>query len=470
MFVAAKLNGIGTVVYRYYIVAALFQKQDMWLKQINLVIGPQNAISLHALKFSPIYTNLRQPKSQKRKIINDPVYGFIRIPSGLVDEIINHPWFQRLRYIKQLGLTDLVYPAARHSRFQHALGAMHVMMRVLDNLRSKAVEITDKEYEASTLAVLLHDIGHGPLSHALEETLLPGVSHETLSYKFMQELNRQFDHKLELALNIFRNSYPRRFFHQLVSSQLDIDRLDYLHRDCFFTGVPEGAIGLDRIIEVLGVYNDQLVVEAKGLYSIENFLVARRLMYWQVYLHKTTLSAERMVVNLIKRARMLAQAGENVPASEALLFFLKNKLSPEELVSQNHFLNLYGQLDDNDLFGAIKLWSHHRDPILSALANQLLQRRLFQIILTTSPISRRTIEQARQGIINRYKIYRTDAAYLFSAGVVTNEAYTEGQQIHILSAEGTPVDITQASDLPTIKALTKIVKKNYFCWPKDVSL
>ncbi|MCS6973388.1 MAG: HD domain-containing protein [Cyclobacteriaceae bacterium] len=413
---------------------------------------------------------MRQSKSKKKKIINDPVYGFIRIPSGLIEDIISHRWFQRLRNIKQLGLTDLVYPAARHSRFQHALGAMHLMMRVLDTLRAKGVVISDEEYEASVIAVLLHDMGHGPLSHALEETLLPGIPHETLSYKFMQELNRQFNGALELTLRIFRNSYHRKFFHQLVSSQLDIDRLDYLHRDCFFTGVPEGAIGVNRIVEVLGVHNDQLVVEEKGLYSIENFLHARRLMYWQVYLHKTTLSAERMVVNLIKRARLLARAGEKVPASDALLYFLKSELNSETFIQQPDFTEVYGCLDDNDIFGAIKLWNNHSDIILRTLSRMLSERRLFQIILQQEPIPKARIEQVRNGIIQQYKTLRADAAYLFSTGVVTNEAYAEGQKINILTAEGKPVDIAQASDLPTIKALTKIVKKNYLCWPKNVSL
>jgi HD superfamily phosphohydrolase len=413
---------------------------------------------------------LRQPAFQKQKIINDPVYGFIRIPSGLIDDLINHPWFQRLRHIRQLGLTELVYPAARHSRFQHALGAMHLMMRVLDSLRSKGVDISEKEYQAAVLAVLLHDIGHGPLSHALEETLLPGVAHERLSYRFMQALNQQYHNQLELCLKIFRNSYPRRFFHQLVSSQLDIDRLDYLHRDCFFTGVPEGSIGLNRIVEIMSVYQDQLVVEEKGLYSIENFLHARRLMYWQVYLHKTTLSAERMVVNLIKRARLLALAGEPVPASDALLYLLKSPATGEELLAQKNFLEVYGQLDDNDIFGAIKLWSNNRDMILATLSKMIIQRRLFQITLTTKPISKAKIEQIRKGIMSQYKTLRAETAYLFSTGVVTNEAYTEGQKINILTAEGKPVDIAQASDLPTIKALTKIVKKNYLCWPKSVSL
>ncbi len=413
---------------------------------------------------------MRQSKSKKKKIINDPVYGFIRIPPGLVEEIISHRWFQRLRNIKQLGLTDLVYPGARHSRFQHALGAMHLMMRVLDTLRTKGVEISDKEYDASVIAVLLHDIGHGPLSHALEETLLPGIPHETISYKFMQELNRQFNGALDLTLKIFRNSYHRRFFHQLISSQLDIDRLDYLHRDCFFTGVTEGAIGVNRIVEVLGVHNDQLVVEEKGLYSIENFLHARRLMYWQVYLHKTTLSAERMVVNLIRRARLLARAGEPLPASDALIYLLKNTHGSESLIQLPDFLDVYGSLDDNDIFGAVKLWTSNKDTILRSLSRMLTERRLFQIILQQEPIRKAQIELVRNGITRQYSCLRSDAVYLFSTGIVTNEAYAEGQKINILTAEGEPVDIAQASDLPTIKALSKIVKKNYLCWPKNVSL
>lgn len=344
------------------------------------------------------------------------------------------------------------------------------MMRVLDVLRNKGIEISDEEYEASVVAVLLHDMGHGPLSHALEETLLPGVPHERLSYKFMRELNTQFNGALDLTLKIFRNSYHRKFFHQLVSSQLDIDRLDYLHRDCFFTGVPEGSIGVNRIVEVLDVHNDQLVVEEKGLYSIENFLHARRLMYWQVYLHKTTLSAERMVVNLMRRAQLLARAGEPLPASDALMFFLKNTLSSERLLEQQEFIEMYGNLDDNDIFGAVKLWNGNRDVILRTLAQMLTERRLFQIILRQEPIKKAQVEQVRNGIIRHFKTLRADATYLFSTGVVTNEAYTEGEKINILTAEGKTVDIAQASDLPTIKALTKIVKKNYLCWPKSVSL
>src|SRR5688572_14372205 len=278
----------------------------------------------------------------KKKIINDPVYGFITIPSELLFDVISHPWFQRLRHIKQLGLTDFVYPAAQHTRFQHALGAMHLMTKVLDNLRAKGIEISDEEYEASTLCVLLHDIGHGPLSHTLENSLLAGIKHESLSYLFMQQLNKEFNGALNLSLKIFQNTYKRKFFHQLVSSQLDIDRLDYLKRDCFFTGVQEGTIGVDRIISMLTVNRDQLVVEEKGIYSIESFLNARRLMYWQVYLHKTTISAERMVVNLIKRAQYLVKSGEDLPASESLFIFLGQSLTIENFKESQKVLKSFG--------------------------------------------------------------------------------------------------------------------------------
>src|SRR5690606_9659452 len=303
----------------------------------------------------------------KKKIINDPVYGFIHIQSELIFDIISHPWFQRLRNIKQLGLTDLVYPGAVHTRFQHALGAMHLMGRVLDNLRFKGVEISQEEYEAAQLAVLLHDIGHGPFSHALEHSLLPGIKHESISYLMMSALNTEFDGALDLALRIFRNSYPRKFFSQLVSSQLDIDRLDYLNRYCFFSGVQEGHIGVDRIILMLSVHEDQLVVEEKGIYSIENFLNARRLMYWQVYLHKTTVAAERMLVNLIRRAQVLIRAGENIPASDPLKTFLKATCNLESLKAHPQSLHAFGKLDDHDIMGAIKFWRHHPDKILAIL-------------------------------------------------------------------------------------------------------
>lgn len=406
----------------------------------------------------------------KKKIINDPVYGFITIPSELLFDIISHPWFQRLRHIKQLGLTDLVYPSAQHTRFQHALGAMHLMTRVLDNLRTKDVDISDDEYEAAVLAVLLHDIGHGPLSHTLEHTLLHGIRHESLSYLFMNRLNKEFNSALSLSLKIFQNTYKRKFFHQLVSSQLDIDRLDYLKRDCFFTGVTEGTIGVDRIIAMLNVHNDQLVVEEKGILSIENFLNARRLMYWQVYLHKTTVSAERMMVNIIRRAEHLVKSGENLPASEPLLTFFRHNYTLENFKENTKILNTYGQLDDSDIWGGIKLWRSHPDFILSTLSKMLLERHLFQIRLATETIRKEQIETVREKVIKEYGILRGEASYFFSHGSVSNEAYAEGQKINILMKSGELLDIAQASDLPNIKALSKIVKKNYLCWPKSISL
>jgi HD superfamily phosphohydrolase len=406
----------------------------------------------------------------KKKIINDPVYGFISIKSELLFDVISHPYFQRLRHIKQLGLTDLVYPGALHTRFQHALGAMHLMSRVLDNLRTKNIEMSQEEYEAAQLAVLLHDIGHGPFSHALENTLLADVHHESLSYMFMGALNKQFDGALALALKIFRNSYERKFFHQLVSSQLDIDRLDYLKRDCFFTGVMEGTIGVDRIISMLHVFNDQLVVEEKGIYSIENFLNARRLMYWQVYLHKTTVSAENMLVNIIKRAQALARAGEDIQMSDGLKLFLTNHFSLADLQADEKLLHSFGQLDDHDIWGAIKCWKNNSDKILASLSDMLLERKLFQIMLSNDPIKKNLVEKIKTAITKKYKTLLAESPYLFAYGTVTNEAYAQGQQINILTKRGELLDIAQASDLPNIKVISKIVKKNYLCWPKDVSL
>ncbi|MFD1000924.1 HD domain-containing protein [Ohtaekwangia kribbensis] len=406
----------------------------------------------------------------KKKIINDPVYGFITIPSELVFDIISHPYFQRLRHIKQLGLTEFVYPAAHHSRFQHALGAMHLMGKVLDTLRSKGADISAEEFEAAQLAVLLHDIGHGPFSHALEYSLLPGVKHESLSYLFMENLNEAFNGALDLTLKIFRNSYSRKFFHQLVSSQLDIDRLDYLKRDCFFTGVHEGNIGVERIIAMLRIHNDELVVEEKGILNIENFLNARRFMYWQVYLHKVSVSAERMLVNTIRRAQTLMHAGENLYASEALSSFLQHDYTLADFQEGDKLLRLFGQLDDNDIWGAMKCWRNHPDEILSLLSEMLLTRNLFQIRLSQEPIDKSAIEKIREGIASEYKTLRAETSYLYSYGTVTNEAYTEGQQINILMKSGELLDIAHASDLPNIKAISKIVKKNYLCWPKNVSL
>lgn len=406
----------------------------------------------------------------KKKIINDPVYGFITIPSELIYEIISHPYFQRLRHIKQLGLTHYVYPGALHTRFQHALGAMHLMGRVLDHLRLKGIEISNEEYEASQISILLHDIGHGPFSHTLENVLLSGIKHESLSYLFIDKLNEELNGALNLTLQIFRNSYPRKFFHQLISSQLDIDRLDYLRRDCFFTGVQEGTIGVDRIVAMLTVYHDQLVVEEKGIYSIENFLNARRLMYWQVYLHKTSVSAERMLVNIIRRAQALVRADEALQASDALCIFLKRNLTLHDFKEDEKLLNSFGGLDDNDIWGALKCWQNHSDTILSLLSRMLLERKLFRVRLSLEPIKKIEVENIREAIMKKFNTFRSETAYLFSHGTVSNEAYAEGHHINVLMRNGELLDIAQASDLPNIKAISKIVKKNYLCWPKNVSL
>jgi hypothetical protein len=407
----------------------------------------------------------------KRKIINDPLYGFISLQSDFLLALVEHPYFQRLRYIRQLGFTDLVYPSALHTRFQHALGAMHLMRRVLDDLRAKGVEVSSQEYEASQAAILLHDIGHGPFSHGLEETLLRGVKHESLSYLFMKQLNQEFNGQLDLTLQIFRNSYSRKFLHQLVSSQLDIDRLDYLKRDSFFTGVTEGSIGVDRIVTMLRVVNDRLVVDEKGIYSIESFLHARRLMYWQVYLHKTTVSAERMIVNIIRRAQYLFLSGERLSCSDSLKIFLKNKYSIDDFSEKPALLRAFGQLDDHDIWGGIKLWRSHPDTILSQLCEMLLHRNLFRIRLTLEPTKKSDIDKVRTGIAKTFHVLRGETNYLFSHGVVSNEAYvSDGQTIDVLTKSGEVLDIAHASDLPSIKAISKIVKKNYLCWPKNVSL
>jgi len=407
----------------------------------------------------------------KKKILNDPVYGFITINSELVFDIIEHPFFQRLRRIRQLGIAEYVYPGALHTRFHHAIGATHLMSKALDSLRSKGVEISDKEYEAAQVAILLHDIGHGPFSHALEYSLLQGIPHESISYKMMQHFNREFNNQLELSLEIFRNSYSRKFFHQLVSSQLDVDRMDYLKRDSFFTGVSEGTIGVERILKMLNVVDDQIVVEEKGIYSIENFINARRLMYWQVYLHKTALSAERMIVNTINRAKHLVQSGHELHASPVLNIFLKRNCTLQDFQDDSKILEAFGDLDDYDLWGAIKAWQHDADFILSTLSKKMLKRELFKITLVNEPVQRDHIESLRDKISKAYNILRTDSRYLMSHGEVSNKAYiASGQNINILTKKGEVVDIAQASDLPNIKAISNIVKKHYLSYPKNIIL
>jgi uncharacterized protein len=409
-------------------------------------------------------------KPTKHKIINDPVYGFISIDSDLVFDLIQHPVFQRLRHIRQLGLAELVYPGALHTRFQHALGAMHLMRRVLESFRGKGIEISEREFVSAQVAILLHDIGHGPFSHTLEETLLHNVKHESISYQLMLKLNADFNGELDLALKMFRNGYSRKFFHELVSSQLDIDRLDYLKRDCFFTGVMEGSIGVDRIISMLNVHDDHIVVEEKGIYSIEHFLNARRLMYWQVYLHKTAVSAERLLVNIIRRAQYLSQSGADMPGSQPLNTFLKHNHTIDDFTEKTSVLHEYSQLDDNDVWGAIKMWKDNDDAIISQLCMMLLERNLFQIRISSEPMKQQ-LDKVRTAVAKTYKTLRNDSTYFMSWGTLTNEAYVmDGLPIKVLTRSGELLDIAQASDLPNIRAISKIVKKNYLCWPKNVSL
>lgn len=370
-----------------------------------------------------------------------------------------------------MGLNDFVYPGALHTRFHHALGAMHLMSVALRNLRHKGQDISTTEYESMLIAILLHDIGHGPFSHALESTLLSQGNHEEVSVIIMQHLNRIFDGALDMALEIFQNRYAKGFFHQLVSSQLDIDRLDYLKRDSFFTGVSEGAIGSDRIINMLNVHQDQLVVEEKGIYSIENFLNARRLMYWQVYLHKTSVAAEKMMVALLERAQFLVRAGVEVPCTRELHLFLANPIETNDLISDPHLLDAYCLIDDYDIWSGIKAWQHHEDKVLSSISRMFLNRHLFQIKLGLEPITI-DFDLLRQRIATQFNFNQPDDVdFMIRHGVITNAAYISGDSgINILTKQGEVMDIAEASDLPNIVALGKIVKKHYLTWPKSVTL
>lgn len=407
----------------------------------------------------------------KKKVLNDPVYGFITVPGALLFDLIEHPYFQRLRRIKQLGLAEYVYPGALHTRFHHALGAMHLMGEAIASLRSKGHAISDAECQAAQIAILLHDIGHGPFSHVLEHTLLHHVPHEAVSLLLMRKLNEQFGGRLDLAIRMFSGQYERPFFYQLVSSQLDIDRLDYLNRDCFFTGVTEGSIGSERIIKMLDVFNEELVVEQKGVYSIENFLTARRLMYWQVYLHKTSICAETMLVQLLGRARELVGQGQEVFATPALGLFLANEIGSLTHFERGGYLDAFVQLDDYDLWTSIKLWTTHPDRLLAGLSRMLLDRKLFKIILSDHPIDASVAAQLRTNLLAKPGVRAEDVPYLLVEGSTTNAAYMASRQpIRILTKDRRLLDLDEASDLPTIKALSQIVRKHYVCWAKNVYL
>ena len=400
----------------------------------------------------------------KKKIINDPVYGFITLPDPLVFDLIEHPWFQRLRRIRQLGLGHMVYPGALHTRFHHALGAMHLTMQAVDTLRSKGQEITDEEALAVEIAILLHDIGHSPFSHALENSLVTGISHEAVSLLFMEKLNVQFGGKLDTAIRIFKGEYPKHFLHQLISSQLDMDRLDYLNRDSFYTGVLEGKIGAQRIIKMLDVHEGRLVVEEKGVYSIEKFIIARRLMYWQVYLHKTVLSAEQLLVNILRRARELTMGGEKLFASPVFAWFLAHACTEEDMRRHPDLLNRYAELDDYDVFGAIKVWCHHPDTVLSTLCKGMVNRRLYKIKLQKDPFNDSDIAPLLSSAAQKTGISLQDSRYFAFSGSISNSAYDPaGEPIRILFRDGSSIELTSASDQMEVAVLSVPIQKHFLC-------
>ncbi|MFT5833273.1 MAG: HD superfamily phosphohydrolase [Cognaticolwellia sp.] len=406
----------------------------------------------------------------KRKIINDPVYGFITIPFELVFDLMEHPIFQRLRRIKQLGLTHYVYPGALHTRFHHALGAMHLMIQAIKVLRDKGVEITEEEAKAVIIAILLHDIGHGPFSHTLEHTIID-IHHEDLSVFFMEKLNESFDGALDLAIKIFKKDYHKKFLYQLVSSQLDMDRMDYLNRDSFFTGVAEGVIGYDRIINMLSVVDNELVVEEKGIYSIEKFLLARRIMYWQVYLHRTVLGAEQMLIRALQRAKWLTQNGEKVFASESLAFFLKKDISKKDLLEEKEeVLKHYAELDDVDIVSGLKSWCNHNDKVLSYLSKGLIKRNLFQVEIKETPIKSDYELHIRHKLRNKLggDISDEDLEYLVFTGSESNRTYSKGkQEIKVKFKDGR---VKRISDFSDFEISPKSITKFYICYPKFLNL
>ncbi|MCW9037613.1 HD domain-containing protein [Altibacter sp.] len=401
----------------------------------------------------------------KLKIINDPIYGFITIPNSLVFQLIEHTYFQRLRRISQMGMSYLVYPGAHHTRFHHALGAMFLMQRAVQVLRQKGVSISNDEEEALCVAILLHDIGHGPFSHAMEHSIVENVSHEYISLLFMEELNRNFNNRLTLAIRIFKDEYDRKFLHQLISGQLDMDRLDYLRRDSFYTGVQEGTVNSQRLITMLNVHNDTLVVEEKGVYSVEKFIIARRFMYWQVYLHKTGIVAEQLLMNLLKRAKELTQHGQELPASDALSFFLKNAIDKDQFSKE--VLNTFAKLDDYDVVSAMKSWMTHDDFVLRNLAEMLLNRDLLKIKIKKKPFSEIQIQEKRTSLMEKYKLSNAEAKYFVFNGEIENLAYRmDKDAIYLLTKTGKVIDVARASDQLNLKALSKTVVKYYLCYPK----
>lgn len=402
----------------------------------------------------------------KKKIVNDPVYGLISIPSEIVYDIIEHRYFQRLRRIKQLGLTDYVYPGAVHTRFQHTLGAVHLISLAITVLKSKGVEITDEEEEAVTLAILLHDIGHGPFSHTLEKRIICEYNHEELSLLYMESLNKEFGGKLSLAIKIFKNEYDKKFLHQLVSSQLDVDRLDYLRRDSFYTGVSEGVISSDRIIKMLHVHNDQLVVEAKGIHSIEKFLIARWLMYWQVYLHKTVVSAEQLLIKIFDRVGDLMKQNSPVYLNPELKYFFSEKVETSDI---NAILDYFSIIDDADIFSMAKIWVNSSDKVLSELANRLLNRNLFKIEIQDQPFESARINTLKQMASKNMDLKNNELDYFVFTNHISKNAYSAlDDKIQILFKDDILKDVAEASDMLNTSVLSKMVHKYFLCYPKEL--
>ncbi|MGX7666451.1 HD domain-containing protein [Flavobacterium pedocola] len=404
----------------------------------------------------------------KLKILNDPIYGFITIPNTLVYDLIQHPFFQRLRRISQMGMSYLVYPGAHHTRFHHALGCMHLMQKAVQTLRFKGIAISSDEETALYIAILLHDIGHGPFSHAMEHSIVEDVHHEEISLLFMNQLNKEFDGQLSLAIQIFKGDYHRKFMLQLISSQLDMDRMDYLKRDSFYSGVAEGNINSERLIQMMNVENDILVIEEKGIYSVEKFLVARRLMYWQAYLHKTSVVAELILTKILKRAKELTQKGVVLPCSEPLQFFMQNRITMDEFAPE--ILKKFALLDDFDIVSAIKSWQFHEDYVLSTLSSMIINRDLMRIQMSEEKISKEQLNDFKTRYIEKYQLTEKEAEYFVFKGKLKNQAYNKtGEPIHILKKDRTIEDVVEASDQLHLKALSKPVTKYFICFPKVLS-
>ncbi|MBR9855827.1 MAG: HD domain-containing protein [Algicola sp.] len=402
-------------------------------------------------------------KTNKLNVFNDPIYGFIGTPNELIFSLIAHPYFQRLRRISQMGLSYLVYPGAHHTRFSHALGSMHLMTKAIQVLKLKNVTITEEEEKGLLCAILLHDIGHGPFSHALEGFVAKEISHEQISLKFMQELNKQFNGQLDTAIAIFRGDYPKPFLNQLVSSQLDMDRLDYLKRDSFYSGVTEGNINSERLISMLNVVEGNLVLEEKAIYAVEKFLMARRFMYWQVYLHKTGLVAEQLLIRIMQRARFLLSQGMELSGSSPLLFFLKNN---DTLVFDTQVLKTFAELDDMDIIGALKSWQFYDDFVLSKLCKMLLERRLLHVKVKKRALSPEKMDEKLDWIMKKHDLSVEEASNFVFQGEISNKAYSKDEAIRILKSNGKISDVLKESDQLSLKALAKTVTKHYSCYPK----